>query len=331
MVSGAAMVRSALTTTLRAAGLAVAGLLVASVTAMAGAATPLVSVDWLKSRLGQPELIVLDVRSALDGGGAEAYVKAHIPGAVHTDYDKSGWRVTRNGVPFSLPTVAELEKIIGELGIDEDKHVVIVPAGVHATDFGAATRVYWTLKVSGLAKVSILDGGFAAWQAAKLPTENGPGKPSPAIFTVNLDKRILAQVDDVAAIVHSNNATLLDARAPKLFAGKELAFPVKAYGHIPGAINVDHETLYDTANNRLKPKADLAAVLDQLPQGPVVTYCNTGHWASINWFVLSEIFGRKDAKLYAGSMVEWTADPKRPVESARTKWDDLLKALGRGS
>jgi thiosulfate/3-mercaptopyruvate sulfurtransferase len=325
------MVPSAFTKARRAAALAVAGLIALNATALAGAVTPLVSVEWLKSRLGRPELVVLDVRSALDGGGAAAYLKAHIPGAVHTDYDKSGWRVTRNGVPFSLPTVAELEKIIGELGIDEDKHVVIVPAGVHATDFGAATRVYWTLKVSGLEKVSILDGGFAAWQAAKLPTESGPSKPSPTILTVNLDKRLLAQVDEVAAIVQSNSATLLDARAPKLFAGKELAFPVKVYGHIPGAINVDHETLYDTANNRLKPKAELAAVLASVPNGPVVSYCNTGHWASINWFALSEILGRKDARLYAGSMVEWTADPKRPVASSRTKWDDLLKALGRGS
>jgi thiosulfate/3-mercaptopyruvate sulfurtransferase len=30
-------------------------------------------------------------------------------------------------------------------------------------------------------------------------------------------------------------------------------------------------------------------------------------------------------------MVEWTADASRPLASARTKWDDLKKALGFGS
>jgi thiosulfate/3-mercaptopyruvate sulfurtransferase len=30
-------------------------------------------------------------------------------------------------------------------------------------------------------------------------------------------------------------------------------------------------------------------------------------------------------------MVEWTADARRPVDSQRTKWDDLKKALGLGS
>ena len=32
--------------------------------------------------------------------------------------------MTRDGVRFELPSVAQLEKLIGELGIDEDNHVV---------------------------------------------------------------------------------------------------------------------------------------------------------------------------------------------------------------
>ena len=138
-------------------------------------------------------MFVLDVRSAIDGGGAEAYQKGHIPGAIHSDYDKAGWRVTRGGVPFMLPTLPELEKLIGELGIDEDTHVVVVPAGVHFTDFGAAARTYWTLKVAGVAKVSILDGGYAAWAAEQNATETGPSKPSPKIFTATLNKALLAE------------------------------------------------------------------------------------------------------------------------------------------
>ena len=86
----------------------------------AEAVTPLVGVDWLKAHLNDPNLVVLDIRSAIDGGGVKAYEAAHIPGSVHSDYDKAGWRVTRNNVPFMVPTAAELEKLIGDLGIDED-------------------------------------------------------------------------------------------------------------------------------------------------------------------------------------------------------------------
>ena len=290
--------------------------------------TPLVSPQWLKDHLADPAIVVLDIRSAIDGGGGAAYLQAHIPGAIHSDYDKAGWRVTRNGVPFELPTVAELEKLIGETGIDEDSHVVIVPAGVSATDFGAAARIYWTLKVAGHPAVSILDGGFAAWQAAAYPVEDGRNAPSPKIFSVKLDENLLAEVSDVERNV---SATLVDARPASFFDGKEKAPASKAYGHIPGALNVDSASFYDPVTNRLRPKQVLATIARAIPVGPVVAYCNTGHWAATDWFVLSVILGRPSVRLYDGSMVEWTADPHRPVASSRTRLDDLKRVLGMGS
>jgi thiosulfate/3-mercaptopyruvate sulfurtransferase len=295
------------------------------------ASEPLVSVPWLKDRLADQAVVVLDVRSAIDGGGAEAYTKAHIPGAVHSDYDKAGWRVARGGVSLMLPTVPELEKLIGELGIDEDNHVVVVPAGVHASDFGAAARVYWTLKLVGHTKVSILDGGFAAWQAAGQQVESGAKRPSPKIFSAALDKSLIADVSEVDAASRTGSHALVDARPAPFFAGKEKSPHVAAYGHVPSALSYDSTVFYDAASNRLKPKADIAATLATLPAGPAISYCNTGHWAATDWFVLSEILGRKDVKLYPGSMAEWTADASRPVESSRTKWDDLKKVFGRGS
>jgi thiosulfate/3-mercaptopyruvate sulfurtransferase len=288
---------------------------------------PLVSVDWLKQKLGTPNLFVLDIRSAIDGGGAEAYAKGHIPGAVHSDYDKAGWRVTRDGVAFMLPTLAQLEKLIGELGIDEDKHVVVVPAGVHQTDFGSAARVYWTLKVAGLKEVSILDGGYAAWKAAGNTAETKQNPPQPTIFTAQLNKHMVVALAEVEKISQSGGATLIDARSAAFFAGKEKG-QAAAYGHIPGAINVDSAVFYDDASNRLKPKAELAKLAAAIPEGDVVSYCNTGHWAATNWFVLRELLGRKNVRLYDGSMVEWVADEGRQVASSRTKWDDLKQALG---
>lgn len=294
-------------------------------------AQPLVSVEWLKANLSDPAVVVLDIRSAIDGGGAEAYAAGHIPGAVHSDYDKAGWRVTRNGVPFMVPTTAELEKLIGETGIDEDNHVVIVPSGVHASDFGSAARVYWTLKLVGHPSVSILDGGVAAWKAAGNQIETGVNKPQAKIFTAALDTRSLAEVAEVEKLAQNGGATLLDGRPERFFLGKEKTAATKAYGHIPRAVNIDSATFYDPATNKLRPRAELEKIAASLPAGPVVSYCNTGHWASTNWFVLSEILGRPDVRLYSGSMVEWTNDERRPVESARTRLDDLKKALGLGS
>jgi thiosulfate/3-mercaptopyruvate sulfurtransferase len=303
----------------------------ATFTASAADAPPLVSVEWLNSHLQDKNLVVLDIRSAIDGGGAKAYAEAHIPGSVHSDYDKAGWRVTRGTVPFMLPSVAELEKLIGDVGIDETTRVVVVPAGVSFTDFGAAARSYWTLKVVGVNDVSILDGGIVAWKQAGLPVESGVKKPSPTIFTATLNERLLSNAADVAKAETTRSATLIDARPASFFTGKVKAPAALAYGHIPGAINLDSASFYDAKANKLKPRAELASLAAHVPAGPAVSYCNTGHWAATDWFVLHELVGRKDVSLYDGSMVEWTADAKRPVESARTKWDDLKKALGLGS
>jgi len=299
--------------------------------AMAADAQPLVSPAWLNAHLRDQNLVVLDIRSAIDGSKPETFAQGHIPGAVHSDYDKAGWRVTRNNVPFMVPTTPELEKLIGDLGIDETTHVVVVPAGVNVLDFGSAARTYWTLKYAGVGNVSILDGGLAAWKATGSPLEKDAHAPSPAIFTATIDNSILALASDVETIEHVGGATLVDARPVSFFLGKEKAPAAAAYGHIPGAQNIDSAQFYDEAANRLKPKAELAAIADELPAGATVTYCNTGHWASADWFVLHELLGRKNARLYAGSMVEWTSNASRPIESARTKWDDLKKKLGLGS
>jgi thiosulfate/3-mercaptopyruvate sulfurtransferase len=254
----------------------------------ARAATPLISVETLHSRLGEPDLVILDIRSAIDGSDADAYARGHIPGAVASDYDKSGWRTTRDGLPYMLPSVAQLEKLIGELGIDEDSKVVVVPAGVSATDFGAASRVYWTLKVAGVNEVSILDGGLAAWTAAKYPLQTGTVTPSPRIFTATINKAMIAQLSDIEKIAEGGNGTLIDARPPEYFKGKLKIDAAAAYGHIPHSINIDSAEFYDPVTNRLRPRDQLAAIASRVsPSGPVITYCNTGHWSSTDWFVLT--------------------------------------------
>jgi len=314
---------------LLAAGFALA--LAIAAPAAAAELQPLVSVQWLDSHRAEPNLVVLDIRSAIDGSKPETFAQGHIPGAVHSDYDRDGWRVTRNNLPFMVPTAPELEKLIGDLGIDENSHVVVVPAGVNVLDFGSAARTYWTLKYAGVGNVSILDGGLAAWKATGYKLETGQRAPPPAIFTARLDNGILALASEVETIQRSGGATLVDARPPSFFLGKEKAPNASAYGHIPGAFSIDSARFYDAATNRLKPKAELEVIAREVPAGAAITYCNTGHWAATDWFVLHELLGHSNARLYAGSMVDWTSNPGRPIESARTKWDDLKKKLGFGS
>ena len=84
-------------------------------------------------------------------------------------------------------------------------------------------------------------------------------------------------------------------------------------GRLPGSLQVDHAEAFDKAAQRLRPLADLRHLFAAVPDGPVMNYCNTGHQAATNWFVLSELLRRPGATLYDGSMSQWTEDPAHAV------------------
>ncbi len=280
-------------------------------TAFAG----LIAPEDLLARLGHPRLIVLDIRSSIDGGGKAAYEAGHIPGAVHTDYVADGWRAKIGQAPGLLPPLDHLAALVGRLGIEPHDDVVIVPAGVSATDFAAAARIYWTLKTIGHGQQAILDGGFRGWTADPArPVETGPSPDQAAApYPVVMQQRLRSTADATLVASRSKLATLVDARSTSYFEGHEKAPEAARAGHIPGALSRDYTQAFDGATGRLKSQDELAALFAGLPKGPAISYCNTGHTAALNWFVMSELLGREEVALYDGSMTDWTQDPERPV------------------
>jgi len=281
----------------------------------AAAAPPLVSAEWLESRLGAGDLAVLDIRNAIDGGAATAYRAGHIPGAVHSSYTEDGWRTPRDGVPGMLPPISDLEALVGGLGIDASDHVVVVHAGTGATDFGSAARVFWTFEQLGHAEVSILDGGMAAWTAdPSRPLAQGVAAVSPVAYTAEPPAAAPLGTADVAARLEGG-AALLDARPTDQFDGAAKHAAATRAGHVPGAASFPQSRWFEASGAR----RDAEAVATELPEavangdGEVVSYCNTGHWAATNWFMLSRVLGRENVTLYDGSMTAWTRDPERPV------------------
>lgn len=301
------------TQTLTMAGLAA----LIALPAWAGGVDPLVDADWLSSNLGGENLVVLDIRNRIDGGSAETFAEGHIPGAVYSNYVEAGWRVERDGIVGMLPPVEDLEALIGGLGIDNDDHVVVVPAGVSSTDFGSATRIYWTFKVLGHDAVSILDGGFAGWTSDPAnEVETGPSAPEAAVFTSDFQDDLLATQEEVATALASGDALLIDARPEAQFTGAEKAGPVARAGTLRGAVNLQQQLLVDAEQNTAIEPQTLNTLLTELEipaEGDQVAFCNTGHWASIAWFAASEIGGNKSVSLYDGSMTEWTADAGNEV------------------
>jgi thiosulfate/3-mercaptopyruvate sulfurtransferase len=277
---------------------------------------PLVTPDWLAARLADRNLLIVDIRSVVDGGARAAYEAAHIPGAIHTDYAKDGWRVTKGMASGLLPDAAALSDLLGRIGLTPQHHAVIVSAGTNVGDFSAAARVYWTLKIAGHADTSILDGGMVAWRRDPLrPIKTGAGRtPSAAPpYPVKLMPELRAELDAVERAVADHTAVLLDSRATNYFEGGAKSPQALRAGRLPGAVQLDHALAFDANAMALKPKAELEQLFASVPSGPVMNYCNTGHQAATNWFILSEVLGRRGVSLYDGSMSEWAEQSSRPV------------------
>ena len=284
----------------------------------AQAATPLVDVDWVKANSCNKDVRVLDIRNPLDGGSRTDYLKGHIPCAVHTDYLKGGWRGLVDNVPGQLPPTDKIAKLIGDLGIDNDTQVVVYHHGKNALDMGSATRVYWTFKVLGHDKVSILNGGYLAYVKGENKIEKGNNKVEAKTFKANLRADMLATAADVKKAMNDGKTELVDLRPQHQFMGINRHPKSKRSGTIPGSKNLPESWMTQNGGGSFRTKADLSklykiAKID--PDADQISYCNTGHWASVGWFVNSEIMGNKKSKLYDGSMVEWSANSDLPIEN----------------
>lgn len=277
-------------------------------------APALVSAEWLASA-DRAAMTCIDLRLAADGGRA-AYEQAHVPGAVFSDYAGDGWRARVGNAPGMLPSAEHLSALFARLGITPEQPVVLIPVGSSANDLAASARAYWTLKHCGQDAVSILDGGTKGWIASGRAVESGWVAPgSAAAYPVAFRPGWRSDLGATLAAYEAGSAAFLDGRAASYFAGVEKAGEAKRAGHIPGAVHADYAALFDPARHGLPEKHALAARLAIVPEGPVISYCNTGHTAALNWFVLREILGRSEVTLYDGSMTEWTQDDTRAVST----------------
>lgn len=264
------------------------------------AAQPLLTPAELQAQLGNPNVRVIDVRDP------KAYAAQHIPGAVNAPYGK--WRGPASN-PGELPELPKLTALLQSLGLTPATHAVVVSSGADSTDFGASARVYWTLKVLGLKELSILNGGVNAWKQAGLPQNSNAATVAASSYVPKLDTSLIARRDEVAQKAANGSAVLVDARPADFFQGETRHQAAKVPGTLQGAVNVEHSRFFNGTSSVFVPEKARASVPVD-PNKEAVAFCNTGHWAATDWFALSEVAGHKNVKLYPGSMVDWTQDPK---------------------
>jgi len=274
--------------------------------------TTLVSAEDLHARLGDDHPVLLDARVALSdrAAGPASHRAAHIPGALHADLerdlsDMDAAGQGRHPWPRSEDFVARLQR----WGVRRDSQVVAYDAGDGAL---AAARAWFLLRALDHARVAVLDGGFAHWNALGLPVESGDVSARPSDYTARFDRSRLLDADAVQAHL-DRGGLLIDARAPERFRG-EVEPLDRVAGHVPGAVNRPYAS--NLRDGRFKPANELADEFNALRAGhapdDVVVMCGSGVTACHHLLAM-EHAGLRGAKLFTGSWSGWLADGTRAV------------------
>lgn len=270
---------------------------------------PLVSPVELAEMLDTESPLVIDIRPPTapeDEAPRTGYASGHIPLAVNAPYGR--FRGPEDN-PGQVPDDDALTELLRELGVTGDRPIVVAHQGRDATDFGAAARVYWTLKSSGLGELAILNGGVDAWTAAGFELSTEQPRPEPSTITVSLSDEWRATAEDVQAVIGgARDGLLLDARPESFWAG-DASHPAAARpGTLPQSEYFEHANWFGSGPAIVDAEAARRLADDRgLGEADrIVSFCNTGHWAATNWFALSELAGFDDVTLYPASMVGWS-------------------------
>lgn len=290
---------------------------------------PLVTPQWLHAHRG--EVTVVDVREDMNSltrepkfevdkkTGAKKLVETggHVDGALAVDFGKIRQAKMIDGkkIVAQLPSAEYFTKVMDEAGLNTGKPIVIVPTGADVNAMDMAARLYFQLRYFGepASQVAILNGGVNAWLQAGLPVSTMKVSSAKGDWkATGEDKEILATLEQVKKGLRSGSDQFIDARPTQQFLGIVVKRPVDASGgHLPGARSFPTDAIVKPvgAAHEFMTAADYRKIYAEYniqPNASTVTYCNTGHLASGAWFVDHEILGNHKARLYTGSMTEWT-------------------------
>lgn len=278
--------------------------------------TTLVQAEALAEALGRgdlasTDLAILDARFALADAeaGARAYQQSHLPGAVyaHLDHDLSDHRKQGQG-RHPWPEASDFTARLRAWGISPATQVVVYDDG----DGMFAARPWFLLRMLGHAKVAVLDGGFARWNALDLPLDNAIPVPTPTRYDATFDMSRLLDAAQVQARLDAGEL-LFDVRAGARFRGEVEPLDAVA-GHVPGARNRPFAD--NLVDGRFKSPQQLAlefaAAFEGHDASRTMAMCGSGVTACHHLLAM-EHAGLHGAKLFTGSWSGWIADPSRPV------------------
>jgi thiosulfate/3-mercaptopyruvate sulfurtransferase len=275
---------------------------------------PIVSTDWLESQLpakGKKPRLAAEGLAIIDTRFAEDYEAGHIPGAISVPFALvSAWSDCTDDLLLELPPEADLMKTIGDCGLTAESKVVIVgrlPVPPEPPyPLADPVRVAATLIYAGVRNAAVLAGGHAKWVAEGKKTTTEVPKVTPVPYSSAVDAGTWISTEYVKDRI--GKAVFVDGRDPDAYFGASIDPFADMRGHIPTARSLPMIWVWEP-DGTYRPvefiEAMASGVIGADKDQEIICYCGAGGYASAWWFLLTQLFGYKNVKIYDGSMEAW--------------------------
>ena len=270
----------------------------------------LVSTDLVAYRFNDPSIAIVEVNSDLQVG----YHQGHVPRAV-------GWDLRtdlEDQVRRDIPSMSQLEDLLGRSGIDSDTTVVLYGDSNNLS----ATWAFWILKYYRHRDVRLMNGGRRKWIAESRPLSTTVPSPTPKKYRAGVpDQTLRATKEYIVSNLRKPSLRLMDTRTYEEYAGLLSSAPgtpqsdIYRKGHIPGAIHVPWDDGVEE-NGAFKPAEELRRIYEEKgfsSEQEVISYCRLGVKSSYSWFVAKYLLGYQRVRNYDGSWTEWGNSVGAPI------------------
>ncbi|WP_205519723.1 sulfurtransferase [Pyxidicoccus caerfyrddinensis] len=272
----------------------------------------IVSVPELQSMLGDPRLVLLEVKLKPVGAAATSapeVAPARIPGARVFDLD-GAFSDHAQSLPHMMPSPEHFEREARRLGVNRDSVVVVYDrVGLYSSP-----RAWWMFKAMGHSQVAVLDGGLPAWIAAGHPTATDPERVErTGDFVARPTGNAFCDAVAVERALEDASCAVVDARSQGRFEGREPEPRAGLrQGHMPNAVNLPFTDVQ--MKGHAKSATELKALFESKvgARRKLVFSCGSGVTACVD-ALAATLAGYSDIRVYDGSWSEWGLPSSRPV------------------
>ena len=239
--------------------------------------------------------------------GIQNYIREKIIGSQFLFLENLSEPNSKYSNTFPSPSI--FKHITQKLGISPENEIIFYDT----VGTFYSPRAYFVFKAYNYQNIYLLDGGLPKWKSQRYNLEENnqltedimKDYKSEQSLNSNYRNDLLVKYEEIKAISErkTENPVIIDSRPSKSFNS----------ANIPNSTNFDYNEFFNN-DKTLKSKEEFISKFKEInvnPMDPIITSCGIGISASVTHFILSEIIGNSNIRMYDGSFEEYSDKTKK--------------------